>query len=170
MTLTTAVVIGTSTNARDVFDFCRALLGTPDDVRVDEGPCPWRPGWKQLCHPAFAGLPTRLCVYYPDSPAPTQPEAQDNGDDATCDPIRNGWAAIEVELDTSYGYRAANGAECADLNAWLVTELGHWLDRKNLPWKWHMEDPDVWHDGADGVDKLGDAQRGALSSWPQDRS
>lgn len=49
-----------------------------------------------------------------------------------------------IHFDTGYFYSGWNGAACGDLHAWLVREIGQWLDHQNAPWTWQDESGDGW--------------------------
>src|SRR5207248_10514855 len=63
MTLNTSVVIGNPINVREVFAFCRKILGCPEDVSFEQGDS-YRPGQKQILNPGGIGLPAWLWIYY----------------------------------------------------------------------------------------------------------
>lgn len=64
-----------------------------------------------------------------------------------------------VVLDTGYGYRAANGAGCGDLHAFLVSELGAWLEDRGVKWGWIEEGESglIVHSSGDSTASLGEA-------------
>lgn len=179
MTLDTSIAIGKPTPVRPLFDFCRELLGTPADTRVNEGVCDGsRLGQKEIYNPGGIGLPAWLWIYYgADGPFEvhqhdefcsvtlggkydtTQQEIDEHAEWIANDPTENGWAAIEVTFDTAYGWRGPSGESCSDLHARLIRAVGQWCDRKGLPWKWQNEFTGEWHDGTDGLDEFGDAFR-----------
>ncbi len=70
---------------------------------------------------------------------------------------------IEIHYDTTYGYRADNGASCSDLHAWITQEIGTWLDMQGATWEWYDESGDGWGHGP-GWGTLGDPEVGALGS------
>jgi hypothetical protein len=178
MTLTTSIAIGEPYNVREIFDFCRQLLGTPEGTPVNEGVCDddFRPGCKEIYDPGGIGLAARLWIFYgADGPMThkcdkwcatevgpakwddsgqrmvTQKEIDEHNADVEGDPTKNGWATIEVTFDTSYVYRGDDGESCSDLHARLITALGQWLDSKGLPWKWQNEYSCEWFDRFDGL-------------------
>jgi hypothetical protein len=160
MTLNTSVAIGAPTDVREVYAFCRKLLDTPEDVQPQESE-----DGHQRCirNPGGIGLAAWLWINYgADGPLRHECESwcDEDCDDAAGDrPTDNGWAAIEVQFDTAYGYRGADGESCSDLHARLVTALGRWLDRKGLPWKWQNEYTGEWFNRFDQLDAFGDAHR-----------
>jgi hypothetical protein len=184
MTLNTSIAIGKPTDVREVFMFCRKLLGCAEDVPFEQGVCgDHRQGQKQIMNPCGIGLPAWLWVYYgadgpmthvhddlcPVQAGPytsrytgktweiTQEEVDEHARWVAGDPTENGWSAIEVTFDTAYGYRGKGGESCSDLHARLVTALGSWLDAKGLPWKWQNEYTGEWHDRFDQLDTFGNA-------------
>lgn len=167
MTLNTSVAIGSPTNVHDVYALCRKLLDTPDDVQPitsnDDPNRVRRDGSKYIANPGGLGLDAWLWINYgADGPLTHTCDQwcdDETHDLAENDPTQNGWAAIEVTFDTSYGYRGENGESCSDLHAWLVTALGQWLDAKGLPWKWCNEYTGEWFDRFDGLAEFGDAHR-----------
>jgi hypothetical protein len=151
MTLSTYVRVIDPIAARPVFDFCRDMLGCTDANPWEA--TTWGDG-KALMNKIGQGLPSMLIVEYgPDGPLPAS-------DDPHFGPPTQ--AALSVNFDTAYGYKTATGAGCADLHAWLVRELGAWLDRRGHKWMWQNEFTGEWFNGSDGLDAFGDADRGAL--------
>ena len=68
---------------------------------------------------------------------------------------------VSVYLDTAYGYRAPTGAGCADLHAFLLREMGRWLEDAGVEeWIWHHEFTGTWH-GPDETERLGNADLAA---------
>jgi hypothetical protein len=151
MTLNTRVAIGAPTNVHEVFAYCRTLLGASDSIPIEKG-------WdyakvnRTLRHPIGVGLDALLWLTYgADGPIIGRHDEDEDG-------LPQGWAAVEVSFDTAYGYRGENGEGCGKLHARLVRQLGEWLDRKDLPWKWHDEFYGDWHDSYDMLDQLGKAR------------
>jgi hypothetical protein len=71
--------------------------------------------------------------------------------------------SIDVSLDTTYGYTADNGASCSDLHAWIIQELGAWLDDRGLDWYWLNEYTGEWHHRFDDpLTELGSPERGRV--------
>lgn len=148
MTLATKMIIVEPTPFRPIFDEARRLIGAEHGL-YDEGPSGIENKWGQ-------GFPSYVGVTY-GGDAPIRPDADDDRDY----PVP-AWS-IEVWLDTSYGYRAQNGAGCSDLHAWIVQELGHWLSERGLTWYWYHEYSGEWHPSSDPITTLGDPERGRLS-------
>lgn len=68
----------------------------------------------------------------------------DYGDTADALPVH----MVSCNFDTAYGYRADNGAGCADLHAFLIYEIGRWLEGEGLStneWSWNHEEKGTWH-------------------------
>ncbi|MFF4600595.1 hypothetical protein [Amycolatopsis sp. NPDC001319] len=158
MTLNTSIAIGKPYPVRQVFDFCRELLNTPEGTPFSEEHSSWRKGVKQIFNPCGIGLPAWLWIYYgADGPmveTPDDPSDEDEVEYIARTPTKNGWAAMEVTFDTAYGYRGPDGESCSQLHARLVAQLGKWLDAKGLPWKWQNEYTGEWFDGYDGLAEL----------------
>ena len=53
-------------------------------------------------------------------------------------------AHLIIHMDTAYSYKAANGAGCGDLHAWLVREMGAWLTEQGASWDWNDESGWGW--------------------------
>lgn len=181
MTLNTSIVIGKPHNVREVYNFCRSLLNTPEHVEVRTGPEPgderhWRAGQKWIANPGGIGLDAWLWIYYgADGPMThvhdkwchaevgpakwddegkhvvTQEDVDRHAEHIANDPTENGWGAIEVTFDTAYGHKNDRGENCSQLHSRLVAELGKWLDTKGLPWKWQNEYTGEWFDGYHGL-------------------
>ncbi|MBN9791269.1 hypothetical protein DMP17_22060 [Pseudonocardia sp. TMWB2A] len=177
MTLSTNVAIGKPHNVREVFEFCRGLLGTPDGTPVREGAGYLDERTKRIGNPIGIGLPALLDITYgPDGPLThrcdrfcstelggefdtTQEQIDDHTRYVAESPTQNGWAAMIVDFDTAYGWRGEGGETCSDLHARLVTALGQWLDARGLPWKWQNEYTGEWFDRYDGLAEFGNAHR-----------
>jgi hypothetical protein len=148
MTLSTYVRVLDPTAVRPVFDYGRELLACTDDNpwKVEDGG-----DGKAMLNVIGQGLPSMLIVQYGhDGPLPAD---EDEGLPA---------ASLSINFDTAYGYKGPQGSGCRDLHAWLVREMGKWLDARGLRWMWQNEFTGDWFTGTDGLDDLGDADRGAL--------
>lgn len=150
MTLCTRVAIGLPTNVHEVFAYCRTLLGASDSISIEKG-WDWDKVNRTLRHPAGVGLDALLWLTYGADGPIIRDEDEESGEGD----LPKGWSAIEVSFDTAYGYRGEDGESCSELHARLVRQLGEWLDRKGLSWKWHDEFYGDWHDGYDMLDQLG---------------
>lgn len=114
------------------------------------------------------GLPAILTVTYGSDGPLTWPHRDgeacdgeeccpDYGD--TADPLHEHFVA--VDFDTAYGWRAPNGAGCADLHAFLLHEVGVWLASEGVEdWSWRHEERGTWH-GPSEVHLRGDASLAA---------
>lgn len=176
MTLSTYVAIGKPYPVREIFDFARTLIGTPDGTPVEDDGEP-RDGVKRISNPCGIGLPAWLIVSYGADGSmvhkcgkwcstelggeynTTQKEIDDHARYIAENPMENGWAATVVDFDTAYGYRGDGGESCSDLHARLVAALGQWLDEHDLPWKWCNEYTGEWFDRYDQLDTFGNAHR-----------
>lgn len=192
MTLNTSIAIGKPYSVREVFDFCRKLLNTPDATPFfQEDSHSW--GCKEIRNPGGIGLDAWLWIYYgadgpithvhdewcPTEVGPakwdddgeyivTQEEIDNHAEWIATDPTKNGWAAIEVTFDTSYGHRNRRGERCDQLHTRLVAELGRWLDDRGLPWKWQNEYTGEWFDRYEGLAGLAGAHRSSgAEEWFQ---
>lgn len=68
MTLDTSIAIGKPCDVREVFAFCRTLLGAPEDTPVRERVCDdYKAGCKTIGNPIGIGLPALLEIYYGES-------------------------------------------------------------------------------------------------------
>jgi hypothetical protein len=179
VTLSTLIAVGKSYPVREILDFARSLIGTPEGTEVATWDKRSEPdGVRWIGNPCGIGLPAWLIVKYGiDGPFPlhqhdrfcsvelggewntTQEDIDAHAADIATDPQENGWATTVVDFDTSYSYRGDNGESCSDLHARLVFELGQWLDAKGLPWKWHNEYTGEWFDRYDGLESFGDFHR-----------
>lgn len=195
MTLDTRIAIRTTapTSAREVFQYCRALLNTPADVpveeRVGEG---HRQGQRELANPCGIGLDAWLIVYYGadgpmhhvctewcetevgpakwDKTGKVQHTAEDVAEHREYiaeKPTTNGWATIEISIDTSYGFMNDRGESCSDRHARFIAELGEWLDQRGCAWKWQNEYTCEWFDRYDGLEDFGNfhTSDGGPAQW-----
>lgn len=53
-------------------------------------------------------------------------------------------AFITLGFDTGYAYKGDNGAGCGDYHAWIIQELGEWLDSQGATWTWYDESGYGW--------------------------
>lgn len=161
MTLDTHVAITAPVSAREVIEFMRPLVNTPEGVEpTTRGNEIWNPGG--------IGANAWLIVYHgPDDGAQViaRADGADNDEDPderdyyALSPHYNGTSYVVVSMDTAYGYRGDGGESCSDLHARLVTALGQWLDAREIPWKWRNEYTGEWFDRYDQLDTFGDAHR-----------
>ncbi|MET9265285.1 hypothetical protein [Amycolatopsis sp. NPDC004079] len=146
------IAIGRQTDARALLRECRRLLGTPDEAppiesRAENPLLLHRRG--RLANPLYWDFPATLSIGYGiDGPmteiAPEGASAQHRRSLAA-DPVSNGWAWAEVLFQPFVGWpEISPGAPGDDLGAWLVRELGRWLDGKGLPWQWEARGASVY--------------------------
>jgi len=161
MTLDTRIAIIEPTPVREVFEAARRLIGGQDArFRQDDRSEIW--GHGVIRNEPGQGLPAWLIVHYGvDAPLMPDDESMYEEEDRSSWPSPDGWS-IEVSYDTTYGYRADNGAGCNDLHAWLVQEMGHWLTDRGLTWLWYHEYTGEWHPSSDPITILGNPERGRL--------
>lgn len=178
MTLSTNVYIVDPVSPHELFRFAQSLLTRYDD----QG----RPANRQICgdkprHDVYGepgtwaignelgqGLPAILDVAYrPGGPLRTAEQAAEH--DKWCEEGCTGqyhsracWA--DLDLDTAYGYRNADGMGCGDLHAALVAEIGKWLDQRGIRWEWRNEFTSEVHGGEDRYDRLVDLCSGGFEA------
>lgn len=159
MTLDTKIGLMAPVPLESLRDRCNELLGAADAKPM--GPEAWYSETRWVYGNAGnQGLPAWLMIYYsPDGPLPEE-EDRDEIEEQYRNPTG---MVMEVSFDTAYGYRGPNGSGCGDLHAWLVSELGAWLDERRVPWCWQNEFSGEWFFGTEGLDQLGNAKAGKLS-------
>lgn len=112
------------------------------------------------------GLPALLTVTYGSDGPLRWPHAEGEPCDCTdygntADPYEEHFVA--VDFDTTYGWKAPNGAGCSDLHAYLLVEVGRWLLNEGVDdWSWHQEFRGTWH-GPLEVHEVGDPALGEAS-------
>lgn len=171
MTLDTRIYVLDKADQREVFDFCRNLLGASDkhtwsdeqDASYAKGARTALPGnaWTIANDPG-QGLPAWLMLHYrPDGAYRTPEQAAAHDEDCNlpqnphydpdwglCDGDhyrRASW--LEVSFDTAYGYQDDRGYGCGDLHAEYVARLGQWLDERGIRWEWRNEFTGEIHQG-----------------------
>jgi hypothetical protein len=169
MTLTTRLVIVEPTPVKEVFDEVRRIIGAQGARYRHEDSATWEPGVGQYRNEPGQGFLALLWVKY-GVDAPMRPE-----DESEYEPEdRSSWPAdewsIEVCLDTTYGYRGPRGSACSDLHAWIIQQLGRWLDERGLTWHWYHDSTGQWHPSTDPLTILGDPERGRLPDTDAARS
>lgn len=153
MTLATRMIIVEPTPFRPIFDEARRLIGAEHGV-CEEGPSGIENKWGQ-------GFPSYVGVTYGGDAPLTDDCTPEDHEEGGCGYPVDQWS-IEVRLDTAYSYRAENGADCDDLHAYIVHNLGRWLTARGLTWYWHHEYTGEWHPSSDPITILGDPERGRL--------
>ncbi len=169
MTLATSIRIVEPTPVRPIFDQTRTLLGAGKATfrHVRAGDTPWPSSNNTYHNDPGQGLPALLWVEYgPDGPLREymDEDGKDCSDWYECQPPNHRHppkASIEVMFDTAYGYKR-DGANCNDLHAWLVLEMGRWLDAHSLTWYWQNEYTGEWHRGYEALAEFGNIELGRL--------
>lgn len=169
MTLDTRILIEQPTDIEAVFAFVNNLIGGGPQNRDKERengfgnrtiankPDQGLPGWLMIDYGADGPLIGRCSQWH---------DCKVEDDDHWCRPP----GAIEISIDTAYGYRDWNQAHglpdhgsASDLHAWIIRETGRWLDTQGLTWLWKDEFQGTWHRGDDHhLAEFGDADLGAL--------
>jgi hypothetical protein len=161
MTLHTRMMVTTpGIDPVEVFDEMRRLLNIPDDAEWWNSPDPNSDNkYRQTMTPgihmeAAQGYSAWLWVDHWDGELSAEHEHDkycyawdDDGNVTTeleCGAHVNPRGYVEVNFDTAYGFTEANGAGCGDLHAYLVAELGTWLDARDAGWAWYDESGDGW--------------------------
>ncbi|MET9263768.1 hypothetical protein [Amycolatopsis sp. NPDC004079] len=170
-----SVAIGKPVDELALLRECRRLLGTPDLVPPitsrNESPA-YPNGLARISHPVFWDFPASFSLAWgvdgpmvelPDKDAPA---AERRSIEAS--PVTNGWAAAEVTLKPFVGWSEVSRSDArdCDLGAWLIGELGRWLDGKGLPWQWEANGASVYLPysmGSTRLAQLGDASVGAVT-------
>lgn len=170
MTLATTIQILDPHPPEPLFRFCRELLGATDapythrptvSPKYAHDPATMHPA--EYAHRPGLGLAAWLEVAYATDGPIIDPYLDEKDEE--------GWPhdpphCLEVWIDTAYGYRAENGANCGDLHAWIVLEVGMWCESRNLRYRWHDESAGEWHDSVLDVLVLGDPDKGRLRDTP----
>lgn len=174
MTLDTRIYVLDQVDARELFAYCRQLLGATDQHKTYDHP-------GRIGNELGQGLPALLGIDYGlEAPLRTPEQAAEHDEDlcnlpgvdwyseeeGPCDGVhrwrRACWA--EISFDTAYGYRDDRGYGCGDLHAEYVAKVGQWLDAKGIRWEWQNEFTGEIHTGYDRLTNLG--RRGAdAADW-----
>lgn len=171
MTLATHLVGKDPVPIEPLFRFCQGLLGPDPDAQVVErrhpgdGRC-----WSLnpvVMNVIGQGLPSMLIIEYgADGPLVGEDDPEEEPTPEERDYVRryneHRSGAFSIKFDTAYGYRADNGAGCADLHAWLVQQVGRYLEERGVAFEWEQEFTGEWYSSVDDVYELGDPDRGAL--------
>lgn len=167
MTMTTRFAILAPYPYKQAFRFVQTLLGDPERMR----PFPWsaatlegdrKVGRERIGNDMGQGFAALLDAHGAIEKPLT--EVHYNWNEETDEEIEEPLFKyfVMVSFDTAYGYTGANSAGCGDLHAWIVTQLVDFCNAQNLPWRYYDESWGEWHDDLDGLDKLGDPEKGAL--------
>lgn len=178
VTLSTTIAVKTPVPAEKLFRFGQSLLSaTPEAQRWEHRPPGYIHEWDKSQTPSRngmwmnclgQGLPGILEVEYgADGPLDLGPPSTDDDEYAAYEAEQRTHLAgcLQIELDTAYGYKTANGAHCGDLHAWLVVMLCDWLEDHNAQYEWNADITDRWHDSTADMSDLGDPVLGALSHF-----
>lgn len=165
MTLNTRIYVLAPVDHRRLFVECSKLIGAHEGIEWRDEQISSTPGewwiWNKLGQGLCAALDVR---YRPHGPLYAGTSHWDDCEPA-CDyapHLLPRW--LEVSFDTAYGYRSDDGEGCGDLHARLVAQLGQWLDRNGIAWKWQNEFTGEIHDRYAGVAELGSGGAEA-SDW-----
>lgn len=165
MTLSTDLVIVDPINPRAVFDFALALLaedfdGTPE---WNYTPAADSKGFRNSYYATTCGqgLAAWLFVHHADD-GPLTIADEYWEDDEVRPPCNE--HCVRIDWDTGYSYKGRNGEGCGDLHVRMVATVGHWLDEQGKRWWWKNEFTGEWHEGADGLNALGDSGA-AAQEW-----
>lgn len=160
MTLNTSFIIDEPTNALDVFDLARSIIGANETHTWRHLP---EPVYYRLnpvfCNDAGQGLPALLYVEY-GADGPLLGYHYDEDDNETIGP-HDPAGFIEVSFDTAYGYKDELGRGCGALHAMYVGVIGRWCESNG--WKYHWQNEftgewfDDWRKAADELGRDGDA-------------
>lgn len=139
MTLTSKIAVRDPVNPESLHAFATALLN-PDrrPVRLTNER---KRAYRTIANEPGQGLAARLFTHYgEDGPLPPRD-----------DPGHWAWpaepACVLLSFDTPYSYRE-NGATCNDLHAWIISEVGAYLDELGARnWTWLHEYDGDWYPG-----------------------
>lgn len=151
MTLDTRIYVHGRVDYRQVFDAVNQLLGATEMTRFDVRP-------DSVGNLPGQGLPAWLIVYCdPSGMSPHRPAGQHGvycaGEEDGCMEPCAVPCWLEVSVDTAYGYWGPEGG-CGGLHAWIITELGEWLDSRGLKWSWRNEFTGDVYQGTEGLATL----------------
>lgn len=164
MTLDTRMRIHEQCDARELFDFCRLLLGPSDggkaplDSNFTDEP-------NRLCNRLGQGYSAILEVEFDLATAPKsewekcyceedQEDAIEPDPDYKCSQCRKPDAYLEISWDTAYGYKGPNGEQCGDLHAAYIVSVAKWCDERGLTYSWHNEFNGDWCPGLENLNSL----------------
>lgn len=173
MTLDTRILVLDQVDAKELFAYCRELLGCTDqhefsdrDGCLSNRPGQGLPAWLMLYHGNGAPLRTAEQHAAHDTDCNLPGNEYYDADEDHCDGThayrRACWA--DISFDTSYGYSDQRGFGCGDLHAEYVAKVGQWLDAKGIRWEWVNEFTGEIHTGYGQLTQLG---RGGFeaSAW-----
>lgn len=152
MTLSTDIYVHDEIDAREVFARMAQLLGAPLTYRFrEEG--------NSIAAAPMQGLPAWLIVTRNADGTPVQTTKNNHWDEceSDCDYNHSPAHYLRVDVDTPYGYTGPDGEGCGDLHARLVTELGLWLDEREVTWSWRNEFTGEIFSRYDGLEDLAES-------------
>jgi len=156
MTLSTHIRLVDPVPPERVFQFCQSLLGDPE-MMLWEHEDGYMPGCKMYHNRVGQGYASMLFVeYHPDGPLPRYEDLERWPDEPDTSPSG---CCIDIFLDTTYGYTGPHGGGCADLHAWIITQV---VAQFPGAFWWKNENTGEWFDSLDSLDKLGNPEKGAL--------
>ena len=162
MTLTTHIRIADPTPVRELFDFVTDLVGGNHPRFNGERPeFLHKEAWSFPENRQYANRPQGLQAlvwlqYGPDGPLK---EYEDDEAGYSEYPFYND-CAMELALDTPYGYENERGGGCNDLHAYLITQIAPFLNERKLRWAWQDEYTGEWFQGLDDLAKIGNPEIG----------
>lgn len=171
MTLSTDIYVLGEIDVSELFRFCQGLLAKYDDRPEPQTPEQQksrdREGWRTdgarvMSNEIGQGLPAILDIHYrPGAPLATAEQAAQCTDDCDSEDVGEDryhhhphqcWA--NIDFDTAYGYRDSAGRGCGDLHALLISDIGHWLDEREVRWEWRNEYTGDVHGGDERYTQL----------------
>lgn len=171
MTLDTRMRIHESCDPREVFDFCRDLMGpseggvAPRDSIFTEAPGSLQ---NRLGQGFSAILEVAHGIDGPLGKAEWETctcEEDGEGDpDYRCYSCKKPEAFLEISWDTGYGYRDEFGMGCGDLHALYIEFVAKWCDQRGLTYSWYNEFQGEWYPGLENLESLGRGG-GEATAW-----
>jgi hypothetical protein len=176
MTLSTDIYVLDQVDVPELFRFCQGLLAQFDDRSTPQQPDQQksrdREGWREdgarcMSNEIGQGLPAILDIHYrPNAALATAEQAAQCTSD--CDDPEEGedryhhhphacW--VNIDFDTTYGYRDSAGRGCGDLHAALVALVGKWCDERGARWEWRNEYTGDIHGGETRYERLLDLMK-----------
>ncbi len=186
MTLSTNVYVLDPVDPRELFHYCQSLLTKYDEqhrtpeqqIWTDEAAEDFRDGkWvtsphrRCIANRIGQNLPGILDIDYSTAGPLRQAQVDCDEDcsDGCTGTYHERFCWLDVDFDTAYGYKDAEGRGCGDLHALLVAELGRWLDDRGVRWEWRNEFTSEVHGDPDRYDRLIDLCSGGFeaTAWFQ---
>jgi len=161
LTLNSVVVVLDPVNPQKLFDFTLERMVTDRSLQAVRWDLRRDPSRSTLSTLPGQGLMGWLFVHYCENgPYLTEEEHVAEWEDDDYPYPHPGPVFAQWSIDTTYTAKAPNGAGCSDMHAWLISEVGAWLDGQNIRWRWKNEFTGEWHEGVDTVSDLGDPVKG----------